>query len=75
MGLRDGPEISKLKPGDPWLGQTIGPFPDSPLNRIILPLMHKGFLGGAIHAVLLLQKGYADERACDLAGFMEEPPS
>jgi hypothetical protein len=41
-----------------------------------MPFFRPTGFGGAMHAVLLLQKGYADERACDLAGIiMEEPPS
>jgi hypothetical protein len=75
MGLRDGPEINKLKPRRSLARANHWPISRQPLNRVILPFMRKCFLGGAMHAVLLLQKGYADERACDLAGFMEEPPS
>ena len=48
---------------------------DSPLSEIILPLMRNCFFGGAVHAVLLLQKGHGDQRASDIAGFIKEPQS
>ena len=91
MGLRDEGEVSKLPSGDPRLGQTTGPISslneawfhtldrcviDSPLSAVILPLMRNCFFGGAIHAVLLLQKGRGDQLTSDIAGFiMEEPQS
>jgi hypothetical protein len=38
--------------------------------------MRDCFFGGAMHAVLLLQKGHGDELASDVVGFiMEEPQS
>jgi hypothetical protein len=75
MGLRDGPEISKLQPR-----RSLARANHWPISRQPLEPGHPSFdaqvlFGGAMHAVLLLQKGYTDERACDLAGFMEEPPS
>ena len=91
MGLRDDGEVGKLPPGAPRLRQTTGPISwlneawfhtldrcvsDSPLSEIMLPLMRNCFFGGAIHAVLLLRKGHADQLTSDIAGFiMEEPQS
>jgi hypothetical protein len=89
MGLRDDAEESKLPPGDPRLGQTTGPISslneawfhtldrcvtDTPLSEVILPLMRNCFFGGAMHAVFLLQKGYGDRLAADIAGFIKEQP-
>ena len=45
-----------------------------PLNQVILPLMRDCFFGGAIYALLLLQKGHGDQLACDIAGFITEEP-
>ena len=47
---------------------------DIPLNHIILPLIRSCFFGGAIYALLLLQKGHGDQLACDIAGFITEEP-
>ena len=47
---------------------------DMPLNQVILPLMRDCFFGGAIYALLLLQKGHGDQLACDIAGFITEEP-
>ena|ERR1700757_5035541 len=72
MGLPDHGEFTKLPPGEPWPGQTAAPISslheawfhtanrcvsDGPMNEVILPLMRNCFFGGALHAVLLLQKG------------------
>jgi hypothetical protein len=43
-----------------------------PLSQIILPMMRSCFFGGAIYAVLLLQKGHGDRVAADIAGFIAE---
>jgi hypothetical protein len=83
--------VTRAKPGDPRLGQTTGPISslneawfhtldrcviDSPLSEIILPLMRNCCFGGAMHAVLLLQRGDGDQLTSDIAGFiMEEPQS
>ena len=91
MSLRDDGEASKLPRGDPRLGQTTGAISslneawfqtldrcviDSPLSEVILPLMRNCFFGGAMHAVLLVQKGHGDQLTSDIAGFiMEEPQS
>ena len=45
-----------------------------PLNQVILPLMRDCFFGGAIYALLLLQKGHGDQVASDIAGFITEEP-
>jgi hypothetical protein len=47
---------------------------DTPLSQIILPMMRGCFFGGAIYAVLLLQKGHRDRVAADIAGFIAEKP-
>ena len=91
MGLRDEDEINNVRPGDLQLGQTTAPISslneawlhtldkcvnDVPLSEVILPLMRNCFFGGAINAVLLLQKGHGDHVASDIASFiMEEPQS
>jgi hypothetical protein len=91
MGLCNDGEVSKLSPRNPRLGQTTGPISslneawshtldrcviDGPLSEVILPLMRNCFFGGAMHAVLLVQKGHGDQLTSDIAGFiMEEPQS
>ena len=91
MGLGDDGKISKLWSGNARLGQTTDPISslneawfhtldrcvtDTPLSEVILPLMRNYFFGGAIHAVLLLQKGHGDQLTSEIAGFiMEEPQS
>ena len=89
MGLSDDGDVSKLPPGNPRLGQTTGPISslndawfhtldrcvsDSPLSEVILPLMRDCFFGGAMHAVLLLQRGHGDQLASDITGFITEEP-
>jgi hypothetical protein len=89
MGLPDHDEFTKLPPGEPWPGQTAAPISslheawfhtanrcvsDGPMNEVILPLMRNCFFGGALHAVLLLQKGYAEQLASDIAEFIREEP-
>jgi hypothetical protein len=89
MGLRDDCEVNKFPPGDFRLGQTIGSVSslneawfhtldrcviDNPRSEGILPLMRICFFIGAMHAVLLLQKGHGDELASDIAGFITEEP-
>jgi hypothetical protein len=86
--LNDGAG-SKLRPGDPRPSQTTGPISslneawfhtldscviNGPLNELILPLMRNCFFGGAMHALLLLQKGHGDLLASDIAGFIIEEP-
>ena len=89
MGLSDDGETSKLPPGKPRLGQTTGRISslndawfhtldrcvsDSPLSEVILPLMRDCFFGGAMHAVLMLQRGHGDQLASDITGFITEEP-
>jgi len=47
---------------------------DTPLNEVLLPLLRNCFFGGAICALLLLQKGHGDQVAADIAGFITEEP-
>ena len=85
MGLLSDGTLSKLPPRDSRLGQTTGPISslneawlhtldrcavDAPLSELILPLMRNCFFGGAMHAVLLLQKGHGDRLAADIAAFI-----
>ena len=85
---RDG-EVSRLPSGDlrsrrstavisslseAWCHTLDEYAVDRPLNRVILPLMRDCFFGGAIYALLLLQKGHGDQLACDIAGFITEEP-
>jgi hypothetical protein len=87
MGLCEDGEAGKLSPGDLQLGQATGPIcslneawfhalnkcvTDTPLSEGIVPLMRSCFFGGAMHAVFLLQKGYGDQLASDIASFMLE---
>ena len=89
MGGDDG-EVSKLPRGNPRLGQPLDAIPSlneawfHTLDRcvsdssrdVILPFMRNCFSGGAMHAVLLLQKCHGDQLASDITGFiMEEPQS
>jgi len=89
MGLREDGEAGKLLPGDLQFGQVSGPIcslneawfhalnkcvTDTPLSESILPLMRSCFFGGAMHAVFLLQKGYGDHLASDIASFIMERP-
>src|SRR5215470_6361518 len=48
---------------------------DTPLNEVLLPLLRNCFFGGAVYALLLLQKGHGDQVAADIAGFITEEPS
>ena len=48
---------------------------DTPLNEVLLPLIRNCFFGGAVYALLLLQKGHGDQVAADIAGFITEEPS
>ena len=47
---------------------------DTPLNKVLLPLLRNCFFGGAVYAVLLLQKGHGEQVAADIAGFITEEP-
>lgn len=64
--------ISSLN--EAWLHTLDRCVTASPLSEIVLPLMRNCFFGGAMHAVLLLQKGHGDQLASDIAGFIMEEP-
>ena len=64
--------ISSLN--EAWLHTLDEYVIDTPLSQIILPLMRSCFFGGAIYAVLLLQKGHGARVAADIAGFIAEKP-
>ena len=53
------------------LDQCVG---DSPIDEVILPLMRDCFFGGAMHAVLLLQKGHGDRLTADIARYVTQEP-
>ena len=63
-----------LSLNEAWLHTLDRCVPDSPMSEVILPLMRNCFFGGAIHAVLLLQRGHGDELVSDITGFITEPP-
>ena len=86
--LRDG-KVSRLSDGDLRSKQSTAAISslneawcraldeytvDTPLNEVLLPLLRNCFFGGAIYALLLLQKGHGDQVACDIAGFITEEP-
>ena len=89
MGPLDDSDENILRRGDPqprqitcpilslneaWLHTLDRCVPDSPMSEVILPLMRNCFFGGAIHAVLLLQRGHGEELVSDITGFITEPP-
>jgi hypothetical protein len=90
MDPRDDGEISRRPSGqlpqgktmcaisslfEAWLHTLDRCVSESPINDVMLPLMRDCFFGGAIHAVLLLQKGGGDQLACDIARYItQEPP-
>jgi hypothetical protein len=47
---------------------------DTPLIEVLLPLLRNCFFGGAVYAVLLLQKGHGEQVAADISGFINEEP-
>ncbi len=63
-----------LSLNEAWLRTLDSCVLDSPLSEVILPLMHNCFFGGAMHAVLLLQKGHGDELASDITDFFTDQP-
>lgn len=84
MDLGSNGEVNKLEqtPGlisslnEAWFHTLDRCVIDTTLSEAISPLMRTCFFGGAIHAVLLLQKGYANQLASDIASFvMKEPQS
>ena len=89
MDAHDDEEVSKLSPDGSPRGQAAAPISslneawlhaldscaiDTPLNETILPLMRNCFFGGAVHAVLLLQKGHAEQLASGIAEFIQDEP-
>ena len=64
--------ISSLN--EAWLHTLDEYAVNTPLSQIILPMIRSCFFGGAIYAVLLLQKGHGDRVAADIAGFIAEKP-
>jgi len=90
MERRRDDEVSRLPPGNLTLRQTTDDISspkeawlhsldeyaiDTPLIRVVLPMVRSCFFGGAIYAVLLLQKGHGDRLAADIAGFIAEMPA
>jgi hypothetical protein len=89
MDARNDREVGEPSPGDSPRGQAAAPVSslneawlhsldrcviDTPLSETVLPLMRSCFFGGAVHAVLLLQKGHGDQLASDIASFLAEEP-
>jgi len=64
--------ISSLN--EAWLHTLDEYAVEMPLSQIILPMTRSCFFGGAIYAVLLLQKGRGARVAADIAGFIAEKP-
>ena len=84
MDLGSNGEVNKLEQtlglisslNEAWFHTLDRCVIDTTLSEAIFPLMRACFFGGAIHAVLLLQKGHANQLASDIAGFvMKEPQS
>jgi hypothetical protein len=65
------PPIASLN--EAWLHTLDRCVGDSPINEVILPLMRDCFFGGAMHAVLLLQKGHGDRLTADIARYITKP--
>ena len=63
-----------LSLNEAWLRTLDRCVLDSPVSEVILPLMRNCFFGGAMHAVLLLQKGHGDELASDITDFFTDQP-
>lgn len=80
MDLGSDGEVNKLgqTPGfisslnEAWFNTLDRCVIDTTLSEAIFPSMHACFFGGAIHAVLLLQKGHGNQLASDIAGFVNE---
>ena len=66
--------LSILSLNEAWLHTLDRCVLDSPVSEVILPLMRNCFFGGAMHAVLLLQKGHGDELASDITDFFTDQP-
>jgi hypothetical protein len=89
MNVYDDGEVNKLPLGNPRLRETPGLISslneawfqtldrcviDTPLSKLIFPVMRNCFFGGAMYAVHLLQNGHGDQLASDIAGFITERP-
>ena len=89
MEPRGNGEIRRPLVGDLRLGQTTAAISslheawfhtldeyviDTPLNKVLLPLLRNCFFSGAVYAVLLLQKGHGEQVAADITGFITEEP-
>jgi len=89
MECRRNGEVSRLSDGDLRSRQSTAAISslneawcraldeyavDTPLNEVLLPLLRICFFGGAVYALLLLQKGHGDQVAADIAGFITEEP-
>ena len=61
-----------LSLNEAWLRTLYRCVFDYPSSEVILPLMRNCFFGGAMHAVLLLQKGHGDELASDITDFFTD---
>ena len=85
MGLVNDSEVNTLPRANSRLGEGLGLISsldeawfnaldrcivDTTLSEAILPLMRACFFGGAMHAVLLLQRGHGDQLASDIAAFI-----
>jgi hypothetical protein len=70
--LETGGPISSLH--EAWFHTPNKCVSDVSMNERILPLMRNCFFAGALHPILLLQKGHADQLASDIAEFIREEP-
>jgi len=57
-----------------WLHTLDRCVGDCLINEVILPLMRDCFYGGAMHAVLLLQKGHGARLTSDIARYITQEP-
>ena len=67
-----GDAISSLN--EAWLHTLDEYVIDTPLSKVILPVMRACFFGGAAYAVLLAQRGHGNQAVADIAGFLAEQP-
>ena len=89
MASRDDDKISRRPSGQLPQRKTINPISsldeawahtldrcvgDSPIDELILPLMRDCFFGGAMHAVLLLQKSHGARLTSDIARYIADQP-
>ena len=89
MEPRGNGEVSRPRTGDLRFRQTTAAISslheaslhtldeyiiDTPLNKVLLPLLRNCFFGGTVYALLLLQKGHGEQVDADIAGFISEEP-